>query len=156
LRQTNDQIEAIGVDRAGKLIEAADVLVWLGDSDGALDHPRRLLVHSKADLPGRAIGPDGSVPVSSMTGAGIPMLLEEIGRLARSVLPSEDAIALNRRQAEHIAEAAAALDEAAASHDVVLIAESLRRARAAFDRVTGRAGVEDVLDTLFGRFCLGK
>lgn len=156
LRQTNDQVEAIGVDRAGKLIEAADVLVWLGNSDDAFAHPRRLLVHAKADLSGREIGPDGSVPVSAVTGQGIALLLEEVGRLARSVLPSEDAIALNRRQAEHIAEAAAALDETAAGHDVVLIAESLRRARAAFDRVTGRAGVEEVLDTLFGRFCLGK
>jgi len=39
---------------------------------------------------------------------------------------------------------------------LVLVAEELRRARIAFDRLTGRAGVEDVLDALFGRFCLGK
>jgi len=39
---------------------------------------------------------------------------------------------------------------------VVIVAESLRQARAAFDRLTGRAGVEDLLDALFGRFCLGK
>jgi tRNA modification GTPase len=38
----------------------------------------------------------------------------------------------------------------------VLLAEELRLARLAFDRLTGRAGFEDVLDTLFGRFCLGK
>ena len=36
------------------------------------------------------------------------------------------------------------------------LAEDLRAARLAFDRLTGRAGVEDVLDALFGRFCLGK
>ena len=40
--------------------------------------------------------------------------------------------------------------------DPVLVAEELRIARAAFDRLTGRAGVEDLLDALFGRFCLGK
>ena len=34
--------------------------------------------------------------------------------------------------------------------------EELRQARAAFDRLTGRAGIEDVLDALFSRFCLGK
>jgi tRNA modification GTPase len=38
----------------------------------------------------------------------------------------------------------------------VLIAEDLRLARSAFDRLTGRAGVEEVLDALFSRFCLGK
>jgi tRNA modification GTPase len=53
-------------------------------------------------------------------------------------------------------EAAAALDSAAESQDQVLVAENLRMARSAFDRLTGRAGVEDVLDALFGRFCLGK
>jgi tRNA modification GTPase len=40
--------------------------------------------------------------------------------------------------------------------DVLLVAENLRSARNAFDRLTGRAGVEDVLDALFSRFCLGK
>ena len=72
------------------------------------------------------------------------------------MLPGEDAIALNRRQAVHIAEAFAALTSAASTEDPALVAEHLRLARSAFDRLTGRAGVEDVLDALFGRFCLGK
>ena len=72
------------------------------------------------------------------------------------MLPRDDVIALNRRQANLIAEAEAALVRAAESNDAVLIAEDLRLARTAFDRLTGRAGVEDVLDALFGRFCLGK
>jgi tRNA modification GTPase len=38
----------------------------------------------------------------------------------------------------------------------VLAAEGLRLARAALDALTGRAGVEDMLDALFGRFCIGK
>ncbi|MEO6580757.1 MAG: tRNA uridine-5-carboxymethylaminomethyl(34) synthesis GTPase MnmE, partial [Sphingomicrobium sp.] len=40
--------------------------------------------------------------------------------------------------------------------DIVILADSLRRAREAFDRITGRAGIDDMLDALFGRFCLGK
>jgi tRNA modification GTPase len=91
-----------------------------------------------------------------VTGAGLANLLKEVERLARSVLPTEDAIALNRRQARHLGDAADAVGDAASAHDYVLIAENLRLARAAFDRLTGRAGVEDVLDALFGRFCLGK
>jgi tRNA modification GTPase len=51
-------------------------------------------------------------------------------------------------------EARAALAEAGG--DLVRTAEALRLARAAFDRLSGRAGVEDMLDALFGRFCLGK
>jgi tRNA modification GTPase len=76
--------------------------------------------------------------------------------LAQEVLPDEGAIALNRRQAGHINEAAGALDRASNSLDVPILAEELRLARGAFDRLTGRASVEDVLNSLFARFCLGK
>ena len=38
----------------------------------------------------------------------------------------------------------------------LIAAEALRTARTALDRVTGKAGVEDMLDALFGRFCIGK
>jgi tRNA modification GTPase len=156
LRETDDPVESIGVARAGKLVEAADVLVWLGEPEQAPAHPHLVWVQSKADLPDRAVPPEGSLAVSAASGAGIDELLQAVEREARILLPGEDAIALNRRQAAHIGEAAGSLAHAAAANDVVLIAEGLRSARLAFDRLTGRAGVEDVLDALFGRFCLGK
>lgn len=156
LRETRDEVEAIGIARAERLVEVADVLVWLGHGSDAPQHPRRVLVHAKADLPDRRNAPAGSIAVSSVTGEGVGELLERIERLARTVLPAEDSIALNRRQAAHVGEAFEALGAAAIAHDPVLLAEELRVARTAFDRLTGRAGVEDVLDALFGRFCLGK
>jgi tRNA modification GTPase len=156
LRETKDQVEAIGVERAERLIDAADVLVWLGEPEDAPDHRRLILVHAKADLPDRSAAPRGSIAASSVTGQGRSALLDEIGRVAQSLLPAEDAIALNRRQAHHVGEAAEAMRAASAERDLVLIAEQLRLARTAFDRLTGRAGIEDVLDALFGRFCLGK
>jgi tRNA modification GTPase len=82
--------------------------------------------------------------------------MRQIEVLARSILPGDDAIPLNRRQAVQLDEARAAIRRAAEGHDLVLIAEDLRSARASFDRLTGRAGVEELLDALFGRFCLGK
>jgi tRNA modification GTPase len=154
LRETADQVEAIGVARAGALAESADVLVWLGQPSQAPRHPSLILVQPKADLGAEAA--PGALPVSSVTGQGIAPLLEAVGDAAKALLPAEDAIALNRRQAEQVAAAASALREASAAHDPVLLAEDLRTARAAFDRLTGRAGVEDVLDALFDRFCLGK
>jgi tRNA modification GTPase len=155
LRETADQVEAIGIERTGRLVEGADVLLWLGEPTDAPNHPRLVNVHAKADLPDRDV-PDGTVAVSSVTGVGLSALLEAVEGCARSVLPGEDAIALNRRQAHQVAEATAALLDAASARDLVLVAENLRLARAAFDRLTGRAGVEDVLDALFSRFCLGK
>jgi tRNA modification GTPase len=156
LRDTHDQVEAIGVERSEKLVQSADVLMWLGEPDETPRHPRLVLVHAKADLPDRAVTPGGSSPVSAVSGQGLAELLGQVGRLARSVLPAEDAIALNRRQAQHLTEAAEALSGAASADDLVLIAEDLRLARGAFDRLTGRAGLEDVLEALFSRFCLGK
>jgi tRNA modification GTPase len=156
LRATDDKVESIGVERAERLVELADVLVWLGAPEEAPEHPRRILVHAKADLAGRGMPPNGSLAVSSLAQQGIAELLAAIEQTARTVLPAEDAIALNRRQAAHVEEAAAALGRAGSTRDHVLLAEDLRVARGAFDRLTGRAGVEDVLDALFGRFCLGK
>lgn len=156
LRHSLEQVEAIGVARAAALIEAAGVLVWLGEAESAPAHPRLIRVHGKADLPERGAAPEGSIAVSAVTGEGLAPLLEETERQAKSILPAEDAIALNRRQARHMDEAAKALDSAARATDLVLVAEELRQARYAFDRLTGRAGVEDVLDALFSRFCLGK
>lgn len=156
LRDTEDRVEAIGVERTGRLVEAADVLVWLGEISKAPKHPRIILIHAKADLPERRNSPADTVPVSSATGEGIGEVLRRVEELARAILPREDAIALNRRQALHVTEAAEALRGAAAAQELELVAEELRLARTAFDRLTGRAGLEDVLDTLFSRFCLGK
>ena len=47
-------------------------------------------------------------------------------------------------------------DFVAIVHYLIELAEGLRLARSAFDWLSGRAGVEDMLDALFGRFCLGK
>ena len=156
LRDTDEVVEQIGVERALSLASSADVLLWLGEPGEAPAHPRLMRVHPRADLPGRSEGPAGSLAVSSKTGAGIATLLTQIREHSRSLLPGEDAIALNRRQALELEHASFALRAAAVADDHVLLAEELRSARAAFDRLTGRAGVEDVLDALFGRFCLGK
>jgi tRNA modification GTPase len=156
LRDTADVVEAMGVARASALVQAADVLLWLGQPEDAPAHARLIKVHAKSDLPDRAAAPAGSLPVSARTGSGLTPLLERAVDLARQVLPDEGAIALNRRQSTHLEEAADALRGAADATELILTAEQLRRARGAFDRLTGRAGVEDLLDALFGRFCLGK
>jgi tRNA modification GTPase len=156
LRESDEKVERIGIERAQSLVEDADVLLWLGEPAESPDHPRRILVHARADLPDRVAAPEGSLAVSSVTGMGLKVLLKQVGTLTASLLPGEGAIALNRRQAAHIGEARHALGSAALAEDFVLVAEDIRAARTAFDRLTGRAGMEDVLDALFGRFCLGK
>jgi len=156
LRATDEPVERIGVERSHALIEAADMLVWLGEAGEAPAHPRLILAHSKCDLSARGDAPPGSLPVSSVTGDGVGRLLERVAEIAASLLPGEGTLALNRRQAAHLEEAQGALARASGATDIVTVAEDLRLARGAFDRLTGRAGIEDVLDALFSRFCLGK
>jgi tRNA modification GTPase len=115
-----------------------------------------ILVHPKVDLSREPVRDSNSIPVSAVTGEGISALLERVAALTRDLMPAEDALSLNRRQADLLTLAVSALSRAGASGDLPILAEELRLARNAFDRITGRAGVEDVLDSLFSRFCLGK
>ena len=156
LRESLDDAERIGVDRARSLIDVADVLLWLGEPDEAPEHPRLLRIHARCDLPERRSAPTGSIAVSAKNGTGVSDVVAAIVEATVGLLPAGNQLALNRRQAECLAEARDSLVEAKATEDPVLVAESLRSTRAAFDRLTGRAGVEDFLDALFGRFCLGK
>jgi tRNA modification GTPase len=153
LRDSADVVEAIGVSRAEGQIRQADVLLWLGAPHEAPAHRRLIKVHAQADRRGEA--PAGSLAVSAVTGGGLGELSRQIAEVARGLLPAEGQLALNRRQ---VTELAAARDALAGpgSSDLVFLAEALRQARGAFDRLTGRAGVEDLLDALFDRFCLGK
>jgi tRNA modification GTPase len=156
VRESEEAVERIGVDRARVLAGRADILIWLGEAADAPPHPRLIMVHSRADLPERGPAPSGSIAVSSRTGAGLGPLTKAIVQVAKHILPAEGQVALNRRQQECLALARASLLDAEDEADVVIVAEMLRQARAAFDRLTGKAGVEDLLDALFGRFCLGK
>lgn len=156
LRQSEDKVEAIGISRAENLIQLADVLVWLGAPGDEPAHPSTIRVHAKSDLTSAAAVPPGSLAVSAVTGAGISELAGRLESITSELMPVESSILLNRRQAEHLEEAANALAHASGARDLLLLAEDLRLARSAFDRLTGRAGIEDVLDSLFSRFCLGK
>ncbi len=156
LRDSTDEVESIGIARSSRLIEAADILIWLGNPNEIPARPQNILVHSKADLPERKTVPEGALAVSVLRGEGLSELLARVAQIARHLLPGEGTVALNQRQRQHIGEAASALSNACASPDIVIFAEDLRLARSSFDRLTGRAGVEDVLDALFSRFCLGK
>jgi tRNA modification GTPase len=152
---TDDPIEAIGVARALEAVAEADVLLWLGD-DAPPPHGCALWVLARADALGRGVPGPAQVPVSVREGTGIDALWQRMGEAAARLLPPPDLVALNARQRGSCMAAAEALARAALLDDALLFAEELRAARRALDAITGRAGVEDVLDALFGKFCIGK
>jgi tRNA modification GTPase len=154
LRESADEVEALGVERAVASLAEADLVLWLGDpADAPPDRARTILVQSKSDLP--APVRQAHVRVSARTGAGIQGLIGTLSSRALALLPDEGEVAANARQRQAIVQALGRLREANAP-DMLVAAEALRQARVELDRVTGRAGVEDMLDMLFGRFCIGK
>ena len=151
LRESDDVVEAIGVDRARGEAERADLLLWLGSEDPP-SHDGLIRIAPKSDLGTVQQG----LAVSAISGEGISELMKTLVDRARSLLPKADELALDRRQHDLLDDARLALERAAGLVDPLLVAEELRNARQAIDRISGRAGVEDLLDALFGRFCLGK
>lgn len=154
LRESDDEVEAIGIGRARANLDAADLILWLGEPDECPDAKRAIRLSGKADLKRIANGAD--LALSAVTGEGIDRLLDVMRSRAQSLLPGEGEAALHRRHRHLLTEAAGALRLAANSDDLLIAAEGLRQARLQFDRLTGRSGVEDMLDALFGRFCIGK
>ncbi|HEU4959077.1 MAG TPA: tRNA uridine-5-carboxymethylaminomethyl(34) synthesis GTPase MnmE [Sphingomonas sp.] len=151
---TDDPIERIGIARAREAMAAADIVVLLDETPvpaGAIVIP----IYPRCDEPERAGGAD-RLAVSARTGAGVAALWRAIAEAGRGLVPRLDRLVLNRRQRDAVAAAQAALIDASAEADPLLIAEYLRRARMALDRVTGASDTEAMLDALFGRFCIGK
>jgi tRNA modification GTPase len=156
LRQSGDEIEAIGVGLAQRSIAEADMLLWLGDPAACPQPHRALIVQMKIDLTGPERRPGVDIGVSAETGEGMDELISLLVARARELLPQEGEVTANARQRAALAGTVEGLAAAAAVDDLVLCAESLRGARLTLDRIVGRSGVEDMLDALFGRFCLGK
>lgn len=153
-----DVVEQIGIERARQSLAAADIILWL--DDGAppeeVTAAPHLLLHPRCDEAGRRTSPIDRQPVSARSGEGITELWEAIGGLAANMLPAADSVPMNKRQRDLASNAAQALLRTQGTSDSLLIAEELRQALRCFDRITGRADTEAMLDTLFGRFCIGK
>lgn len=149
-----EDIEAIGIDRAKGELAKADLVLWLGDEgqgpDGAWEIGAR---HDADDYIAKS---EPVAVVSAKTGEGISDLKTRLLDAAREALPNPGEAALNARQHSRLAEAVEALSVAKGLTDLLLVGEELRRGRLAFDRLIGRATTEDMLDALFGRFCIGK
>jgi len=157
LREGHEEIERIGVERAQAALAVADIILWLDSAALCPDRARSIVVHARCDVVGREHVPaDADVAVSARSGEGLDELLALLRERAAGLMPLPGELALNRRQREVLAETAAALRMGESTTDPLLIAEANRLARAALDRLTGRAGVEDMLDALFGTFCIGK
>lgn len=160
LRESDDILEGIGIERGKDRALAADVRIHLLD-DLPINNDQSvfgldLYVKSKADLESNPI----DQAVSGVTGYGVDHLLDQISSYLREQLAGAG-IATHTRHQMALEAAAVALDSVtlglnAVNTPVDLLAEDLRIAIRSLDSLIGRVDVENVLGEIFSSFCIGK
>ncbi|QGY38803.1 tRNA uridine-5-carboxymethylaminomethyl(34) synthesis GTPase MnmE [Pseudodesulfovibrio cashew] len=181
IRQTEDAVEAAGLEMGRELMDRADLVLLLADASepfsedvlttaAGLDPARTLVVLNKADLPGFAeahgapladMGME-AVTVSAKTGNGVDRLCERIRDrvLGGAGQPDPDEIAPNARQAKVLAEAGEELllleEDAMADIPYDLLSVRLETACDSLANITGEITSNEILNTIFDGFCIGK
>jgi tRNA modification GTPase len=184
IRDSDNIVEKIGIERSLELIKSADVILYILDGttnivdedlkfldfvldSGEIDGKRLVTVWNKADA---AAPPPGMIGVSAKTGEGIPRLMDLLAeRLTeqtdqnsqkqqkagaeRSGVASGRQKALIDKAVEYIENA---LDLADKRQALDIIAPALREAVNCLGEITGEVSTEDILDVMFGAFCVGK
>ena len=176
LRQTEDVVEKIGIERAYRKIDEASVIIYLLDAErlsrGELDDMREfirrygerkvLVVLNKID---RADGeffdlPEGALKISARSGLGLDALRERLVDRVQVGDISDRVIVTNVRHYEALRRSLVSVGavEAGLAGGVPgdLLAIDLREAISCMEEVTGRIGDQDVLEAIFSRFCIGK
>jgi tRNA modification GTPase len=174
LRDTVDVVEKIGIERAWREIEGADVVLQLLDArsgETPADHAiavrlpqgvERIVVENKCDLAGQVAARfcDGGrvrLRLSARSGEGIDLLHDELLRVAGWSGHGEDVVLARERHLQALGIAADKSALAAEALDrIELCAEELRLAQEALSRITGEFSADDLLGEIFSRFCIGK
>lgn len=173
LRETDDEVEKLGIARTWREIERADVAVLLIDADhglGANDQAilgrlpaalKRLTVVNKIDLlgetPRREDREDGiRIHLSAKAGIGIELLEQELLSIA-GWQDDEDVFIARERHLQALNSARQHLEEARQRvSQLELFAEEIRLAHRSLQEITGQYSPDDLLGAIFSSFCIGK
>lgn len=151
---TNDAIEQIGIARAGKAVDRADIVLWLGEPDAT--PAGAVLVHARADAIDRPPAPAGAIATAIGDPASVQRLWDHLQQLGANIIPPTSTALLHRQQRDRVVAAHTALRQAVVENDLLLVAEHLRTARGHLAALLGVDATEAMLDALFARFCVGK
>ena len=176
IRQTEDRIEAMGVERSRAAAEQADLAIFVCDAALPLDEEdrqameaagearRAIAVMNKTDLPQQVFRVqlpfEPIFTVSATRGDGLDKLCGWIEETFGTDLPCDGSILTNTRQTEAVSRAAEAIDraleamEAGITPDAVLL--ELEAALEALGELTGQTVREEITNRIFERFCVGK
>jgi tRNA modification GTPase len=168
MRETDDRIESLGIERTRRAISDADLVLHVVDrsnpTDEGLDEylSSSIVVYNKSDLPG-PVGQDraDSVRVSALTGEGLePLRAAILGRLNGGQESREGLLITNARHHDLLNAASQEIESALgllgdrASEELVLV--PLHNALRYLGEITGETTNEDILTEIFSTFCIGK
>ncbi|OHD79948.1 MAG: tRNA uridine-5-carboxymethylaminomethyl(34) synthesis GTPase MnmE [Spirochaetes bacterium RIFOXYC1_FULL_54_7] len=180
VRQTDDPVEAEGMRRSRLVASGADLVLYVVDAIVGLfpedesflaAHPGALRVWNKIDSPRAFPAPEGWLAVSAETGAGEPWLIAAIkaallghaGPTVSGASPSAGPAGVrisSARQKAALIKAASALGDAESAiksrESLDMVAVDLSAALSALGEISGETTPEDILDSLFSNFCVGK
>jgi tRNA modification GTPase len=167
LRDTEDPVERDGVARSRRTLNQADLVLHVTEAPVAGNtaslSPNEILVVNKVDLlADRSLLPPASIAVSSLTGEGIPALIDtmtqRVGLAHLAAAPSLASINARHRALLESAENALsdALELTLQSGPPELAAFGLRAALDSIGRIAGSADIEEILGEIFSQFCIGK
>lgn len=175
LRETDDVVERIGIERSRKAVSEADVALVLVDPREGLNEKTRMIldtlpsdlkrieIHSKSDLHTGAVvafetGADTVIPLSAKTGAGLDVLRQTLLREVGWQGEGEGLFLARARHLNALQVAKGELELAAlcGNGQIELLAEHLRLAQVACGEITGEFTADDLLGVIFSRFCIGK
>ena len=165
---SESEIEEEGIRRSRSLMEAADIIIYMADATGetsadeaVLSDSRCIAVLNKTDLTDKRR--EGFLSLSVSTGAGFSELCDEIvSRLTSDmVIPDDSSVIIeNERQKSDLQRAETALQGArtAVENDLPLdiVSMDIQEALEALGELTGEVTTDDILDRIFGSFCVGK
>lgn len=162
IREPAGRVESVGIEKAIARGKTADLVIWLQDVCGPQDILPDLgsvpvvKVGNKADLVSTTpVGFD--VLISAKTGQGVRDLLEKVLDVVNKAVGTESLFIVHQRQKSLLAACLQSLSSARVpGRSVDLVAEDLRMACNAIGRLTGDVDVEEMLDVIFSRFCIGK
>lgn len=152
LRETSDPVECEGVRRAKARAREADIVLYVSET-GDAGPAGAIAVQTKADL-GRARC-HACLSVSALDGTGMDALIARLCDAVTETGGRPDHLVTTGRQLALLRTASHALRETDGD-ELLLSAEALRRASNALGELTGHIAVDEMLDHVFGRFCIGK
>jgi tRNA modification GTPase len=157
----DDPLESAGMERARREMSTGDLIVWVTAPDAWAAPPvdsEAIWVVNKADLM-RGVPEGPRYSLSAKTGQGMAELVSLLGEKVQGLAgTTEPAILIRQRHKQLAMHAMSEMKSALLypSEQIELIAERLRGAAHALGKLTGRIDVEDVLDSIFRDFCIGK